>query len=252
MSDLFAGVDNSAKTVAEKDSVRGARRQPIPSSIQNFIIKYAYADKSKGGAMGINLALTVFDGDHKDREVRLTEWITSGDAKGNKTYYERKTDKGVEHVKLPGFVTVDNLCQIVAGKSVLEMGSSKKTISLYDFDKKAEVPTEVDMLDDLVGKPVSACVLHTIEDKNAKNAQTGEYEPTGQVREINTIDKFLDPKDRKTASELDNGVDADFHKAWLAKWEGQINDQSTEVQNAGLKGAPQASGSAAPKENLFG
>ena len=153
---------------------------------------------------------------------------------------------------MPGFATIDSLAQIVLGKSIVSCDSEKRTINLYNFDTKSEVPTEVDMLVELIGKPVCAAVLYQIQDKNSKNLQTGAYEPTGQTYSTNTIDKFLSPDERKTAAEIANKIPADFAEKWLAKWKGQIDDQSTEVKSAGLKGAPVASGDAAPKSSLFG
>lgn len=250
---IFDGIDNSAKTEAEKDSVKGARRQPLDSDIYNTLVKSAHVIKSKGGAMGVVLNLVVADGDHKDRELRQTEYITSGDKKGNKTYYEREEDGKMKKFNLPGFSMIDNLTQLIAGKGVTEMPTEKRTINLYDFEQKKEVPTEVDMLVDLVNKPICSAVLRQIQDKTAKDAQSGEYKPTGQVFETNVIDKFLDPLTRHTASEKMNGVDADFQTRWVEKWKDNIDDQSSGVNNAGQKGAPAPSGGGGEaKAPLFG
>lgn len=253
---LFDGVHSSATVQPEADRVKGAKKEALTSDIYNFLVKYAYATKSKGGAMGINIVLEAPA--PEKREIKITEWVTSGDAKGNKTYYEKeKKDAngsivGKEQFSLPGFTLVDGLCQIAIGKSLLQCASEKRVIKLYNYDTKSEVPTEVDMLVELVGKPVSAAVLNQIQDKTAKSAQTGEYEPTGQVYTTNVVDKFLHPNDRRTAAEIAANIPPAFAEAWLAKWKGQVDDQSTEVKGAGLKGAPVPSGDSAPKASLFG
>jgi len=251
---LFDNVATSANVTAETDQVRGAKKSPLASGIYNCIIKYAYVTKAKSGAMAINLALT----GPEDREIRVTEYVTSGDAKGNKTFYEKeKKDSagnitGKEQFNLPGFALIDSLCQLVLGKSLLQCTNEKRVIKLYNFDAKAEVPTEVDMLVELVGKPVAAAILHQIQDKTAKNTQTGEYEPTGKTYATNVVDKFLDPLTRKTATEAKNNIDADFAAKWEAKWHGQVDNQAEGNKDAGLKGAPVATGDAAPKTSLFG
>ncbi|RLB94478.1 MAG: hypothetical protein DRH26_01130 [Deltaproteobacteria bacterium] len=250
---LFDNVNTSATVKEDVDFVKGQRKEPLPTDIYNLIIKYAYGEKSKGGAMGIHTVFTTPEG----REIKATEYITSGDKKGNKTYYEKdkKNDDGSvtkEQFNLPGFSAIDSLCHLVIGKGILDCGSEMKTINLYDYDAKKEVPTEVNMLMELVGKAVCGAVLHQIQDKTAKNAQTGKYEPTGKTYATNVVDKFLNAADRKTASEIKNGLDGDFADKWLAKWKGQIDDQSTEVKSAGTKGAPSVSGEAAPKTSLFG
>jgi len=249
---VFDNVDSSAKVSQEKDVVRGVRQEPLPSDIYNLIIKYAFAKKAKSGALGVNVLFQVADGEHKGREFRITEYVTSGDAKGNKTYYEKKTDSGVEQHALPGFALIDSLALLVLKKSILQCGTEKRTIKLYDFDKKAEVPTEVDMFVELVNKGICGCVLHRIEDKNVKNPQTGEYEATGKTYAINVADKFLSPSDRRTVAETQNNIPADFKTIWLEKWKDKIDDQSSEVKNAGIKGAPAASGDRADKAPLFG
>lgn len=245
---IFDQVNTSASVAPEKDSVKGSRKEPLASNIYNLIIKLAYVTKAKSGAMAVNLALVT----PEEREIKLTEYVTSGDSKGNKTYYEKEKDGKKEQFALPGFALIDSLCQIVLNKSILACTTEKKSIKLYNYDAKAEVVTEVDMLMELVGKPICGAVLHQIQDKTAKNAASGEYEPTGKTYAINVVDKFLSPDERKTVSEIKNGIPADFAEKWLAKWKDQIDDQSTEVKGAGLKGAPVASGEAAPKTSLFG
>jgi hypothetical protein len=250
---VFDQVDNSAKTEESSDFVRGQRQEPVPSSIQNLIVKYAYAGEAKSGAIAVHTVVTIADGDHKGREIRSTEYITSGAKKGKKTFYERKDDNGkMTAYKLPGYEAMDTLAKLTTKKSIVDLKTEKKVIKLYDYDKKAEVPTEVDMFVELVGTGVCGCILHQINDKRAKNTQTGEYEPTGKTYAGNIIDKFLDARTRKTLGELNNNSDADYKNKWETKWGGQIDDQSTEVKSAGLKGAPSASGESAEKTDLFG
>lgn len=247
---LFDNVTTSSKVKAEVDVVRGQKKEPLASDIYNMIIKYAYVHKSKGGAMGVTVVLATPEG----REIKETQYITSGDAKGNKTYYEKQNaeTKQMDQFALPGFNAIDSLCRLVLDKGVLECDNEKRTIKLYDYDAKAEVPKEVDMLIDLVGKPVCTAVLHQVEDKTAKSAQTGNYEPTGKTYAINVIDKYLDPVDRKTSQEKANKVESTFAESWLAKWKGQISDQSTVSKTAGQPGAPAATGEIAKKTTLFG
>ena len=247
---LFDNVTTSSKVKAEVDVVRGQKKEPLASDIYNMIIKYAYATKSKGGAMGVTIVLATPEG----REIKDVQWITSGDAKGNKTYYEKENaeTKTLEQFSLPGFNAVDSLCRLVLDKGVLECDNEKRTIKLYNFDAKAEVLTEVDMLIDLVGKPVCAAVLNQVEDKTAKNAQSGQYEPTGKTYSTNVVDKYLDPNDRCTAQEKANNVESTYAASWLAKWKGQVSDQSTVAKAAGQPGAPAATGEVAKKATLFG
>lgn len=250
---LFDGIDNNAQVAPEKDVVRGAKKAPLASNIYNLVIKYVYGIKSKKGALGLVFVATTPDG----REIKQTEYITTGADKGCKTYYEKdKKDGsgnviGKERFSLPGFALMDSLAHVVLGKGITQCVNEKRTIAIYNFDSKQDVPTEVEMLVEFTGKGVCGAILHQIQDKTSQNAATGDYEPTGQTYATNVIDKFFDPINRKTAVEIANNIPGDFAKQWLDKWENQIDDQSTEVKGAGLKGAPMATGDAAPKTNLF-
>ena len=244
---LFDNVKNSQNLRAEKDTVRGAGRGVVPSGLYKFLVKYCYGQKSKGGALGINLVLT--SPDHGDREFKFTEWVTSGDEKGNKTFYESDG----EEIALPGYVTIEALFALTLGVSVQNANNEKRTIPIYNFDQKAEVPTEVDMYVDILGKPVNALILQTRENKQKRNDQ-GVYEDVpGETRDINEIEKFLDPETNKTAIELGNNIEADFHEKWLTKWEGEVNDKSSAgASSSGNAGAPAASAGTTTKSGLFG
>lgn len=247
---LFDSVTTSKTVKAEADVVRGQKKEPLASNIYKMNIKYAYATKSKGGAMGVTIVMTTPEG----REIKDVQYITSGNDKGNKTYYEKENSetKLMEQFSLPGFNAIDSLCRLILDKGILECDNEKRTIKLYNYDSKAEVPTEVDMLIELVGKPVLAAILNQIEDKTAKSAQTGQYEPTGKTFSTNIVDKYLDPDTNCTAQEKANNVPSSFAESWLTKWKDQVSDRSSATKTAGQAGAPVATGDTAKKTSLFG
>ena len=57
----------------------------VESGADDYNIELAYFDVSKGGAIGLNLHIK-----SGDALLRLTEWVKSGDKKGNTTYYKNK------------------------------------------------------------------------------------------------------------------------------------------------------------------
>jgi hypothetical protein len=261
MSDLFAGSNTDTTIVPDKDRVKGQKQTPLDSDVMDLMIKYAYGKKAASGAVGFFLVCTTPDG----REVKMTEYFVSGDGKGNKTYYEKPNKDNpsiMDKFNLPGFSIVESLAKLVTGKGIMPVKDAAgnviscqlvedKTIKLYDFKAKQDQDTVVQMFMEMVGKPVSACVLHTIEDQTTKNDATGKYEPNGKTRASNTIDKFLDPQTKKTSAETAANVDSAFAADWKAKWQGKINDESEGSKTAGTKGAPEATGDAAPKASLF-
>ena len=251
--DTFGGMTVDTTIEADGDRIRGKGFDPLESGVYDLRIKYAYATKSKGGALSVNVVLETPDG----REIKDQQWVTSGDAKGNNNFYLRDVkDKegnvtGQTRHYLPGFNVINSLCALTLGKGLDQVKTEEKSIKLYNFDAKAEVLTTVAMATELIGQEVKAGVLHQIVDKNSKNDATGEYEPTGKVRNTNVVDKYFRAGDNKTVDETRNpGSKAEFIDAWKSRWENQVDDQSTTVKTAGVAGAP-ATGVAAPKSTMF-
>jgi hypothetical protein len=238
---LLANLATTADIEDEKDSVGGGSRI-VESGLYETTIAMAYLQKSKGGALGLFLTLKA-----GDKEIKQTLWMTSGDAKGNRNYYE---DKNGDKKYLPGFNTANSLCLLTVGKEISAMDPEQKVVSLYSPEAKAEVPTKVDVLVELLGKDVLAGVLKQTVDKTVKN-DAGTYVPTGETRDENEIDKFFRASDRKTTAEIRAQADASFADTWEKKWTGVTRDRASKNITSGAKaGAPVAAKK--PTTSLFG
>lgn len=100
-------------------------------------------------------------------------------------------------------------------------------------------------------------IVKSVVDKTKKNEQTGLYEPTGETREENSIDKVFHTETKKTVSEFTTKAEkAEFYDMWLKKNKGQTRMRAKgATSKTGLPGAaPAAGGSAAvaPSKSLFG
>lgn len=229
----------------ETDSVGGV----LDSGLYGTTVDMAYLQKSKGGALGVVLTLKdVANG----REHRETVYVTSGDAKGNKNYYERD---GQKHY-LPGFNLMNSLCLLTVGKELGELAPVKKTVKVFDFDAGKELPKEVDVLEELLGQEALVGIKKVIEDKRQRG-DDGQYHPTGETREKNELDKVFRAKDKMTTAEIRaQAEEAAFYATWEQKWAGKTHDKST--KDAGQAGAPAtggsapaAGGSSKPTQSLF-
>jgi hypothetical protein len=179
--------------------------------------------------------------------------MTSGDKKGNKNYY---VDKEGNQKYLPGFLLANSLGLLTVGKEIGELAGAaeNKVVKLYSFTEKKEVPTEVPVLVELLGQEIYAAVIKQVVDKNAKAAD-GSYQPTGETREENEIDKFFRAKDKMTTAEIRAGAEEPaFFNTWKEKWAGQVKDRSTKT--SGQAGAPKPAGASPaakkPTASLFG
>jgi hypothetical protein len=207
----------------------------------------AYIQKSKGGALGLFLTLVTED----KKEIRQTLWMTSGDSKGNKNFYEKDGEK----FYLPGFNAANGLALLTLGKEISELDTEQKVINLYSPDAKAEVPTKVDVIMDLLNQEVIAGIIKQTVDKNVKNEATGEYVATGETREENEIDKFFRAKDKMTTAEIRAQAEAPvFYTTWGTKHTGVTRNKAKGAAAGGTAGVPKAAGAtgtAKPGKSLF-
>jgi hypothetical protein len=246
---MLANLTSDESIDNEKDSVGGSGG-PVESGLYTHTVAMAYLNKSAGGAMGLVLTLK----GQNNKEVRQTLWMTSGTAKGAKNYYEKD---GVKNY-LPGFNLANSLCLLTCEKEISAMETEEKLINVYSYDAKAEVPTKVNVVMDLLGKEIITGLIKQNVDKTKKNDQTGIYEATGETRDENEIDKFFRAEDRMTVAEIRaKAVEAAFANTWDAKWTGKTKERAKGAQTGagtGIAGAPKGVGTPIgkkPTQSLF-
>lgn len=243
---MLANLTTDATIATEKDSIGGSR--PLDSGLYGCTVSMAYINKSAGGAMGLVLTLKTAEGN----EVRQTLWMTSGTAKGCKNFYE---DKQGAKQYLPGFTHANALCLLTVGKEISALETETKVVNVYSPEAKAEVPTKVEVLMDLLNQEIIVGLIKQNVDKTVKN-DAGVYVATGETRDENEIDKFFRAKDKMTTAEIRAQADeAAFINSWEAKWKDKVKDRAKGTA-AGLPGVPKLGGapSAAkkPTTSLFG
>lgn len=232
------------ETIAqERDSVGG--NGPLESGLYPMTIAMAHINKAASGALGLVLSLKTED----NKEVRQTMWMTSGTAKGGKNYYEKDGEKHY----LPGFLQANAIALLACGKEISDLDTEEKVIKLYSFDAKAEVPTKVDAIVDLIGKQIIVGLIKQTVDKNVKDA-SGAYVATGDTREENEIDKIFRASDRMTTAEIRaQATEATFIDTWANKWTGKTKNKAKGASGtAGAPGAKPAAASTKPTTSLFG
>ena len=241
MTDLFDNLKTD-KTIEDSGDVI-MKGGPLDSGLYTMAIELAYIDKSSGGATSVNFT---FKGP-KGETLRRTEYVTGGNAKGNKNYYEDK--KGVKHY-LPGFNMVNNLCLLAAAKELSAIEHEEKTIKIYSYDDKKEMPQKKVILTGLRGKEVILGVIKQTVDKKAKT-DNKEWKPTGETKFENTISKVFRAKDSKTVTEIKAEVpEALFIKEWEDNYAGKVID-ATEGKKGIIPITKQADGTP-PQANTAG
>lgn len=229
---LLANLTSDTSIASEKDSVGGSG--PLDSGLYPVTVAMAHINKAASGALGLVLSLKTAD----NKEIRQTLWMNSGTAKGGANFY---IDKNGEKQYLPGFVHANALALLTTGKEISAMDTETKVIKLYSPEAKAEVPTKVEVLVDLLGKEILVGLIKQTVDKTKKN-DAGVYEATGETRDENEIDKLFRAKDRMTTAEIRaQAEEASFVNTWVAKFTGTVKNKAKGA--AGTAGAPKAAGS---------
>jgi hypothetical protein len=212
-------------------------------------VRLAYAGKSQSSAAQSVTAHI----DIMGIEFRETYWVTNRDGTNS---YADKRDATKKH-PLPGYTMVDDLCLLTTGLPLSEQPAEEKVVKLWDYESKKEIPQNVQVLVDLIGKPITVAILKQTVDKQAKDS-AGNYVATGETRDENIADKFFHTDSRRTVTEVREGMEeAVFYGKWVEKNAGKTRNRSKGGEGkAGVPGRPAAAnapGAAKPKaKSLFG
>lgn len=226
----------------EKDQLGGGG--PLDSALYAGTITMAYLQKSSGGALGL---ITWFETADK-KTVRETFYVTSGDAKGNLKYYEKE---GQRHY-LPGYNMASSLCLLAAKMPLEDMPTEMKTVGIYDFKERKDVPTEVEVLTTLIGKPIITGLIKQEVNKRALNKENGKYENVWEngkpvTRFENEHDKFFRADTKLTTAEIRMQVkEPVFYTQWEAERTGTVRNKVDDKPPAGGGAVTSGGGASAP------
>ena len=216
------------------------------SGVYDTKVKLAYLDKAESGAISANFILA----DAAGKELKETQFIKSGNAKGNKTTYE----KDGKLYPLPGYSVVNSLCMAATGTSLSACMAhlEKKHVKVYDATSKKEVPKERPVLMDLIGKPVKVAVSKLKVYKQKKNSK-GIYEDTAETRFTNEC-KFFGNEAGFSAEEIESkATEAVALKEWADKNTGNVYDKTAKtVGKTTTSAADIMNNAATSSESLFG
>jgi hypothetical protein len=237
------------KDIAEEKDRLGGGSFLLDTDIYLCKIEHAYVSESEKKALAINVKFnTEVDGQKKT--FRMTQYFTSNEEKGCKTTYEKD---GKEH-NLPGFNTANHLCLLATGTPLNELDTEDKMLKIYNPEAKAEAPTKVPCIVELFDQEIYVALQRQVVDKTTKESG---YQPTGETREINEVDKFFHAETKLTVAEILADAEAPvFFEQWLNEFKGKVINKAKGVQGAAgapAKGAaPGASATKGAAKPLFG
>ena len=222
---LLANIAEKAQSTQAQDMEErvssGSSKRIEESGCYTAVVTMAKLREAQSGAIGIDIELKTED----EKEIKITEWIQSGDAKGNKTTY---TDKEGNEVNLPGFTKVKNINFLINGVFGLPTGETKQ-IKEYSWDEKKDILVTREVITSWINRPVGICVQMTMEDKyNAENEFT--------TRPI--IEHFYDAVTNQFGSEKMSSKEAELKEKFLT----YIEKTPIKDKRKKSKGATEASG----------
>lgn len=208
MSGLF-GEGFSTKAQKEQDF----SKRTVDSDVYEAEIKMAFAGQSKGGARSVTFQLKLSNG--KD----YSETVYVSNKEGKNVYV--KDDK---EFYLPGFLLVNNIAIMATQKNLFDLAEhvETRTVKLYDYDAKRELPQDVPAIIPLIGKKVLVAIIEKEEPKTALNPTTGKYDPTGEYRIKNEMVKVFNAETKQTAPEMRDEKEAAVYGAWLEENKGKL------------------------------
>ena len=243
----FANLKDDDSVQEAKDVIGGASKfGPVESDIYNTTINMIYTRTTDNGARYVCMTLKNEDG----REIRVEDMlINSGNAKGNKNFYETKSGERRYH---SGYTLINHLAMLTAGKHLSDLDTEEKVIKLWNYKSRSEEPTKVPVIAELLDKPISAAIFKKIEDKTAFDEASGNYLPTGETRTFNEVDKFFRASDKMTVSELKASADkAAFYATWKERWVGKVRDFSSKDAKATSAKAFGKAVAPTPEKSIF-
>ena len=225
---MFNTLTTNDSIKSQGDTLGGGKAVVFDSGLYDMTVKLAYGSLSAQEAVAVNLVLENEDGKNLKQQL----WVSSNKQKGRLNYYmtkDPKNEKNMIKKYLPGFELADALCLMTLGKGLSDTGTEKKTIMLYSFDEKKEVPTEVNMIMELLGKKITVGVIKQLVNKRVKDPKSGEYVSITETKEENEIDKFFHFPSGLTVTEAQaKATEPVFKQKWAEKWTGQIKDKTTD------------------------
>jgi len=191
------------------------------TGIYDCVVDMAYFDVSKGGARSLNLTLLNNDG----KKLKQTFYVTN--RKGETTYMNAKGEKRY----LPGFSVSTNLCVTSVNEDLgsVDDASEMKTVNVYNFDQRKEVPTEKKVATTLLGKKVKAAIFKQVVNKRV-NDGTGNYVDSAETKEENEIKDFYFADSGLTVSEKTKGIEeAIMSLKWAERNTGKLINRAKPV-----------------------
>lgn len=204
------------------------------------VLTMAFAGAAASGARFVTLMFKLDNGKDYSEQIYITN------KNGGNTYEK----DGKQHY-LPGFQLVNNLALLTTGKGLMELAGDveTRTVKLYDWDAKKELPQDVPAIIPMMGKRVLLGITEEEYEKTTYNKETNTREYTGEVKVKNSLNKAYHPETRQSVVELRDGAEASALDGWLKNNKGKL--KTCEVKGTASANQKTVGASPATPSGLF-
>lgn len=202
----------------EKDTLGGFSL--LDSDIYTATIKHAYGSQTQKGGVNLNVEFDIDGHTHKETLFVANE--------RQESFFTTQTG---EKKPYPSFLLAESIALLGAGKTLAQLKTEPKVINIYNYEQQKDIPTQVPMFTELLGKQVKVAILKELVNKKTK--QGNEYVDTAETKEVNKLDKVFSMKGDFTVAELRQKEEtAKFYQQWLDKNKGQTKDKTNKKLSA--------------------
>lgn len=191
------GVDS--KSVFEE----GKLSSVLDTGLYQAIVKYIYFTKTARGGDCANAVLEINGLTHT-----FPMYVTYAD--NHKPVKEVNGKK----VVIPGYKQLNSLVYCACEKTAEQCSQEQKSIMIYDWKQRKEIPTLVDTITDVMNKPIIVGIKKVNKHKQAN--VNGQYVPTTETFFTNEVDRYY-TIDGYLASEKASGGDPVYATTFKAK-----------------------------------
>lgn len=214
INELLGGINVEEGISDSRDSVSYF----LDSGIYDMVIEHAYFREGDSGTKGIEIKLV--DSEDPTKSMRQFLWFANS---------EGRTSHGESNRLYPTTEVTKDLLEIVNNEELSPQVFSDaeklqelfafepKTIEVYDFEARAELPTEVLLSTTLTGEIVKVGIIKEVSDN---------YKEPSKSRTQNIIDKIFDPNTGQTVLERRTDEEAIFgEKVWRGRDSTYVSDR---------------------------
>lgn len=224
--------EHDEEVVEQGDSLPPQRSYTVESGVYDVTVDLAYLLEGPTGSK----QLMVHFQEPMGATIRHKFILTSGNAKGKShSYFDRDGKKR----DLPGFSHANDLTQVTLNSRLGGVDFEKRKVPIYDFEARQELPKDVLVPVEMIGKNLKVGVLKIEQNKRAQ--VNGEWVDTNEKQTINDISKIFDERGR-TATEVRADAEPQFIEQWKERHDMNTINRYKPIAGAATPGAPPAPG----------